>query len=171
MAPSLPTLCLNGKLEEVRAALARGEEVDQRGAGGYTGLMMAAFSGHEAVVDLLLQQPGLDVNLVSGLDRGTALHVACRGERAGILRKLLAHPSLTCHNAVDNAGSPLMLAVKKNNVELVRELVAVKGVRLETRDRRGGSLEEKARRWGSLEAWQVVREERGRREERRKNMY
>ena len=50
MASSLPGLCLDGKLKNVRAALARKEEVNQRDAGGYTGLMEAAERGHEAVV-------------------------------------------------------------------------------------------------------------------------
>ena len=64
MAPSLPKVCQDGKLKKVRAALARGEEVSNR-KGGYTGPMFAANNGNEAVVELLLQQPGLDVNLAA----------------------------------------------------------------------------------------------------------
>ena len=61
-----------------------------------------------------------------------------------------------------------MEALAENRVECVRELVAVEGVDLETRDSRGVGLEENARDNGSLEAWQVVREELGRREEQRR---
>ena len=56
------------------------------------------------------------------------------------------------------------MAVGRNKVECVRELVAVEAVDLETRDLRGRNLEEMAKITGGLEAWQVVREELGRRE-------
>ena len=92
MADSLPYLCKVGGLEEVRAALARGQEVNQTDAGGFTGLMRAAHKGHEAVVELLLQQPELDVNLTCGHYRQTALHWACGQGHPGIVRRLLAHP-------------------------------------------------------------------------------
>ena len=169
MAPSLPTLCQEGKLKKVRAALVRGEDVNQSASGGFTGLMVAALKGHEAVVELLLQQPGLEVNLFDEEFRQTVLHLASTEGHTGIVRRLLAHPSLTCHNAVDSDGvSPLMEAVWNNRVKCVRELVAVEGVDLETRDSQGRSLEEVAREEGSQEAWQVVREELGRREEQKR---
>jgi hypothetical protein len=61
-----------------------------------------------------------------------------------------------------------MTAVAWNRVECVRELVAVEEVDLETRHSLGRSLEEVAMANGGLEAWQVVREELGRRQERRR---
>ena len=112
MAPSLPGLCFDGKIKKLRASLARGEDVNQRDAGGYTGLMRAVVMAHEAVVELLLQQPGLDVNLADEENHQTAPHGACQEAHAGIVRRLLAHPTLTCHNAMDSEGySPLMWAV------------------------------------------------------------
>ena len=151
MAASLPKLCFYGNLKKVRAALARGEEVNQFVL-GFTGLTWATVAGHEAVVELLLKHPVLDVNLAAGQPCMTALQSACMRGHAGIVRRLLAHPSLTCHNAVDICGrSALSLAVKSYSVECVRQLVAVKGVDLEARDMWGRSLEEVA----SVEIWQV----------------
>ena len=118
---------------------------------------------HEAVVELLLQQPGLDVNLTGGANRETALHFACYAGHARIVKKLLAHPSLTCHNVTGSNGmTPLAIAVFKKQVECVRALVAVKGV-----DLAGGmdpdemSLEEMAIGMDPRceEVCQVVREE------------
>ena len=121
MAASLRELCQAGKLEEARAALARGGKVNQTTAGGNTGLMCAAAQGHESVVELLLQQPGLDVNLTREGSRRTALHAASSYGRAGIVRMLLAHPSLTCQNAGDRDGrTPLMWAVGFNHVRIAR---------------------------------------------------
>ena len=149
----------------MRAALARGEEVNQRDAEGNTGLMVAAGRGNEAVVELLLQQPGLDVNHAKEVILWTALHMACRQGYTRIVLMLLAHPSLTCHNAVNSEGcTPLMLAVRMNRVKCVREMMAVEGVDLETRDPWGRGLEEAARCHGGPEAWQVVREGKRRRE-------
>ena len=146
-------------MEEVRAALARGEDVNQIVL-GFTPLTWAVVAGHEPVVDLLLKHPGLDVNL-AGLE-GTALQSACMHGHAGIVRKLLGHPNLSCHNAVDRCGrSALSNAVRSYSVNCVRQLVAVREVDLETRDGLGMSLEQNT----SLEIWQLLREGKRRREE------
>ena len=141
MAPFLHGLCSDGSPDEVRAALVKGEKVNQRDAYGNTALMMAASFGNEEVVELLLQQPRLNVNLTKKEDKVfgghvTALHIACYQGWFGVVKMLLAHPSLTCHNAVNKNGeTALMMAVGKNNVQCVRELVAVEGGtwKLETR--------------------------------------
>ena len=121
----------------MRAALARGEDVNQCVL-GFTGLTWAVVGGHEAVMDLLLKHPGLDVNLAARGAGGvamTALQSACMHGHAGIVRRLLSHPYLTCHNAVDVCGrSALSNAVRSYSVECVRQLVAVMEVDLETRD-------------------------------------
>ena len=61
-----------------------------------------------------------------------------------------------------------MEAVYWGRVECVRELVAVEGVQLETRDHKGMSLEEVARERGRLAVWNVLREEKMIREEKQK---
>ena len=153
----------------MRAALARGQEGNQRDAGGYTGLMRAVIKGQDRVLELLLQQLGLELNLTGGPYVQTALHMACFWGHTGSVRRLLAQPSLTCHNALDSNGcSPLMLAVERNNVGCVRELVALEGVDLETRNLEGRGLEEWARIWCSKEAWLVVKEGKRRKEEKLK---
>ena len=107
-------------------------------------MMWALDRGHNSVVELLLSQPNLDVNSITsnGL---TALHYASRNVTG--IRLLLAHPPrLTSVNARGYAGwTPLMSAVWWGSVEVVRELVRVEGVDLETRDDQGSSLEEVAR--------------------------
>ena len=153
----------------MRAALAGGEEVNKRSVGGAdqegaTGLMWAAWEGHEAVVELLLQQPGLDTNLSGGPNNLTALHLACIKGHVAILRRLLAHPSLTCHNNVDIFGNtPLMLAERENKFECAMELEEAVDLDLEE-----VGLEEMATTREGLEAWQGVREEQGRREVQRR---
>ena len=76
----------------------------------------------------------------------------------GTVRRLLDHPSCTSLNARSRGGwTPLMLAVGCGMVDCVRELVAEKGVDLETKDNIGKSLEDMARESRHMEAWEVVR--------------
>ena len=59
MAP-MWELCLDGKLDEVRSALARGEDVnDKDSINGYTALMFAVCERHNSIVKLLLDQPAV----------------------------------------------------------------------------------------------------------------
>ena len=84
----MPGMCGNGDLEGVRAALGRGEEVNMRGGKyNWTGVMSAAQRGHEAVVELLLQQPGLDVNMTDSSGY-TALHLAEQGGHKAVVELL-----------------------------------------------------------------------------------
>ena len=66
MAP-LWELCADGKLDEVRSALARGEDVNDKDSNGNTALMLsvsgklgeAVSESHNSIVKLLLDQPGV----------------------------------------------------------------------------------------------------------------
>ena len=80
--------CTEGRLEEVRAALARGEDVNMR-VGGYrrTPLMEAVTGEQEDIADLLLQQPGLDVALRDTCGN-SALHLAAIRGSQGLVRRL-----------------------------------------------------------------------------------
>ena len=80
--------CTEGSLEEVRAALARGEDVNMR-VGGYrrTPLMEAVIGEQEDIADLLLQQPWLDMALRDTCGN-TALHLAAIRGSQGLVRRL-----------------------------------------------------------------------------------
>ena len=133
-------LCINGDLEGVKAALARGEDVNT-GTEGNTGLMAAIIKGHNSVVKVLLNQPSLDINR-SNIQGFTAVHLACCEDNVTSLRMLLGDPRLTSVNARNCFGqTPLMMAVSKGRVKCVKELVGVEGVNLETMDPEGKSLE------------------------------
>jgi ankyrin repeat protein len=83
--------------------------------------MVASQNGHVEVVDKLLQHDGATVDLLDK-DDNTALTHACRGNdftTVSILLSAGAHP-----NVCNKAGqTPLLLAVWKNNMAIVRELV------------------------------------------------
>ena len=68
-------LCFDGKLDEVRAALARGGDVNDKNFNGYTALMYAVCYGHNSIAKLLLEQPKVKVNEKNN-PGWTALHYA-----------------------------------------------------------------------------------------------
>ena len=53
----------DGKLAEVRLALARGEDVNSKNSVGTTALMRAVGNKHNSIVKLVLDQPAVGVNV------------------------------------------------------------------------------------------------------------
>ena len=116
--------CYNGNLEEVRRALARGEDVNKTNQYSATGLMRAVWNKHNAVVDLLLSQPGVNVNWVNNNDGWTALHYAWYYNNVEGLKMLLAHPSMNSHNVKNRDGrTPLMVAINSGYTSYIKELL------------------------------------------------
>ena len=111
MAP-LWKLCMIGNLAEVRAALARGEDVNSKDSYGSTALMWAVWDNHNSIVKLLLDQPAVDVN-VKNNNGSTALHWAAYENNAEVARMLLLHKNFNSANVTDNGGlTALMDAVR-----------------------------------------------------------
>ena len=122
MAP-LWELCYDGKLAEVRAALARGEDVNSKDSIGTTALIIAVGRKHNSIVKLLLDQPAVDVN-VENNDGSTALHYAASANNAEGARMLLLHKDFNSANVTDIDGNTaLMWAVEYREEEVLCELV------------------------------------------------
>ena len=144
---SLGGMCYLGELANVREAIGRGEDVNDKTQHG-TGLMLAVEKNHYSIVRLLLEQPTLDLNCTDGrTDRGwTALHIAASSDNVEGVQLLLADPRLNTHNHIGNDDwTPVMTAMYMENINTLRELVAHPSVDLDTRDTMGQSLEDSAR--------------------------
>ena len=138
---------LYGDLQSVRAALASGQSANSRGGrdGDFPCLIVAVSRGYNEVVTELLQQEDCDPCLENN-KQDTALHLACRMGRVGMVRQLASHPRQSSLNSKNQYGcTAIMYAVWRGHAECVLALGRVAGVELDTRDWEGMSLEEMAR--------------------------
>lgn len=106
---ALMVAAVKGHLAAVRQLLASGANPNLRDIYGWTPLMRAAYEERDAIVELLLGEP--DVDLDARNDQGaTALHLAAVKGNEGLARSLLeagASPSIR-----DRAGrTPALMAV------------------------------------------------------------
>ena len=131
---ALHELCAEGKLDEVRAELERGGDVNSKDSLGSTALMYAVWNGHNSIVKLLLEQPTVKVNEKSNLGE-TALHGAAFWYNAEGARMLLLHPGFNSANATRVDGeTALSWAVICRAKELLLELVKHESVSLDLRE-------------------------------------
>ena len=131
MGNTLMRLCKNGNLDEVKAELARGGDVNDKESDGVTALMCAVWKGHNSIVKLLLEQPAVKTN-ERDIIGYTALHYAAFGNNAEGARMLLLHPGFNSANSTGNdGGTALMMAVRLRNKEVLLELVKHESVDLD----------------------------------------
>ena len=125
-------LCYDGKLDEVRSALARGEDVNDKNSWGSTALMWAVRKKHNSIVKLLLDQPGVKINEKKNSLGWTALHWAAYHDNREGARMLLLHPTMDSANAKDDLiETAVMTAVRRGHKEVLMELVAHGSVSLD----------------------------------------
>lgn len=145
MAASLYSHCERGNVDGVKTALRRGEDVNriwQHGACGSpkctkdpycdfkaTPLQGAIKFNHTDVINLLLQEPDINLNLVTGHNY-TALNMACWLNKPSIVKQLLKVPGIDPNISNAFGRSPLLEAYFEQNQDCVKELLEVDGVNL-----------------------------------------
>ena len=130
MAP-LWKLCANGKVTEVKAALAKGADVNGRNGGNETALMTTAgqvvcqcHGGcQEVILKLLLEQPSIKVNLVD-MEGCTALHYAASEGHRDAVALLIADKRVDVNCKDSSQRTPLMMAAASNFICIVKLLLA-----------------------------------------------
>ena len=149
--------CNTGDLQKVVEALESGDVADDSNLLN-TGLILAVMKKQNAVAELLLKQPSVNVNFEDN-NQSTALHWACYVDNTWALDQLLETPTLACFNNLNRGGdSPLMVAVGSGSMASVRRLAAQEEVDLKVKNRRGMGVEERAREMGFTEILAFLRE-------------
>ena len=137
------------ELNVTRELLLAGADPNTRGGRDNSTCLMEAIKGnHQAIVDLLLAQPSIEVK-VKDNKNSTALHLACdtRRRNIAILSKLLAVPGILVNERDSDGWTPIMLAIYSEAVRVmaVRVMAAVEEVDLDV-SHNGRSLEDLAHR-------------------------
>ena len=142
-----------GNLGEVWAALQAGGDPNSRGGLlNKTCLMWAIIRGNEEMVDVLLEQPCIEVHAKDN-NGNTALHMACARNNVAILNQLLAFPGILVNERDSRDWTPIMRAIRFAKQDAVRVLAAVEKVDLDVRDDSGLSLEDLAYRCAKCDQW------------------
>ena len=105
------------------------------------------YNGNIEALKLLLDFPGIDVNIVDNYGNGL---LGCH--KLDVLKLLLSHPGLTCltlNQRQKIGATPVMIAAMNNKVENLEILAADLRVDLDTTDNEGRRLEEMARTGGT----------------------
>lgn len=110
---SLFALCATGELAEVKAALERGADVNERERFNTTMLMYATQVGKIPLLKLLLEQPTIEVNVGAGDEGFTALHLAVGEGEIEAVKVLLMDPRVDVNCKTSEGETPLIFAAKQ----------------------------------------------------------
>ena len=124
MAAEFVKMCSEGDLEGVKAALQSGVDVNSKGRFGYTGLMWALLNNHTAVASFLLEQEGLDIDIVSDCHDMTALWLAAVNDQNSECLALILAKSTSVNQVGAMGRTALWEAVNYNAVRCVLLLLS-----------------------------------------------
>ena len=149
--------CAAGELERIERLLEESSGVDMtaRSDDGWTPLHLAAFFGHQKVVELLLAH-GADLAARStNSNANTPLHAALAANQKMVAGLLIGHGADV--NAADGGGwRPLHLAAANSNLDLLKTLIA-QGAEVGAANREGLTAVQLAEQKGHREAAAFLR--------------
>ena len=125
--PNIVEYAVNNDRDNIKKALDNGIHIDSINSNGTTMLLAAALSGHTELVEFLLEN-GANPNLTN-VQGTTPLYGASLLGFNKIVKILLVNGANPNHNIGNIYGTPLMIAIANEHVEVV-ELLLSHGVDL-----------------------------------------
>lgn len=129
LAKDLITAIEQGRIEQVKALVAKGLDVNARTAKGSTALMVAARANRQAIAQFLLDK-GAEVNAKNGTNDTALIHAAAKGSVpvARVLLRAKADPNI----ANIDGGDALIYSILKKDPAMV-DLLLDNGAALDRR--------------------------------------
>ena len=155
LADQLRDAALNGDPDKVKKLVNDGLDVNIRGEGGRTALMMASFNGHTDIVKFLLHK-GAKVNLVDEMGR-PALIYAASGPFPETVKVLLDHKADPDIIAKGDGWTALMFAAAEGQLEVVKVLLDY-GADPSIKEKDGDTAESFARQKNHPEVAEFIRQ-------------
>ena len=133
----LLAMSATGNVEGVKEALQRGGDPNKISEIGRTALHAAASKGHQEVVAVLLEHPGVDPNVVTLDTDWSSLHLAVSGGHYKVVALLLQQPGIEVNLSHYIAGwTPLYIAAIFGACpDMVEILLKQPGININARDR------------------------------------
>ncbi len=120
---ALMTAINRNDIEQVQGLIDQGVDVNQLEPNGDAPLIMAAYKGYSAIVEILLQA-GADVTAVDPGMKATALHAAAYAGRTEAARLLIDYGIDIDAQGPYNGYTALHDAIWQNNVETAEVIIA-----------------------------------------------
>ena len=123
-------VCVGGQIEEVRAALEKGEDINDTNSKNQTVLMFTATKCDDekyvSILKLLLEQPSLKVNLAETTGGMTALHIASNSRNIEAVKVLSANPRVDVNIKDSLNETPLMASTRSEpgRIDIFKLLLA-----------------------------------------------
>ena len=118
----------------VRDLLQAGAQINALDGAGQSPLYRAIFSRKRSMIELMLNTPGVDINLQSPKSRFTPLHLATLMKDEPTVGLLLAMPLVDVNIKERHHQTPLLLAVDSGYEEIVELLVGAPGIDVNASD-------------------------------------
>ena len=116
--------------------MAKFSEMDPKDESGRTPLFWAASGGHEAVVRLLIERDGVDINAKDNDSWTPLMSAATRGHEA-VVRLLIERDGVDINAKYNDGRTPLLFAASRGYEAVVRLLIERDGVDLNAKDNDG----------------------------------
>ncbi len=127
------------KIVIAQILIASGADINKQNTSRSTPLINASSSGNEPVAHLLLQQPGILVN-VQGANGDTAFEWALINHHYSIVDLIMDHPSFVPHPASPyHRSTVLHLAAAQGEHKIVEKLLKIAQDNLTTKDHEGNT--------------------------------